>query len=154
MTRSAEARFWQVAGLLIGMAGGVMLIYATVKFGLASINPTALSLGLTASFLILSGAACFISGRALHVEETVLTRGEAWLWGVLAIICCLSGAVVVGFTFTQHQLLVMDRLAMGLAGAFAVMMGVICLLGQRVMSRMHDLIATQRPQDQGKVARA
>lgn len=154
MTRPAEARFWQVVGLLVGMAGGVILIYATVKFGLASINPSALSMGLTASFLILSGAAAFLCGRSLHVKETKLTPGEARLWAVLAIICLVSGGVVVGFTFNLHKLLVLDRLAMGLAGAFAVMMGVICLLGQRVMSRMHDLIGTEESQEHSHVVSA
>jgi len=31
-----------------------------------------------------------------------------------------------------------DRLAMGIAGSFFLMIGVLCLVGQRVMSHMHD----------------
>jgi hypothetical protein len=38
----------------------------------------------------------------------------------------------------QHAASIIDRLAMGIAGAFFMMIGVLCLVGQRVMSRMHD----------------
>lgn len=154
MTRSAEATFWQAVGLLLAMAGITLLGYATFEFGLASINPAALRIGLAASFLILGGAACFVSGRALHVQETKLTAGEARLWSALAVICCVSGAAVVVFTFTQHTLLVMDRLAMGLAGGFAVMMGVICLLGQRVMSHMETMVEIQEREEKAHAANA
>jgi hypothetical protein len=34
--------------------------------------------------------------------------------------------------------MILDRLATGLAGAVFMMIGVLCLVGQRVMSRMHD----------------
>ena len=140
MTRTAEARFWQAVGAIIGIAGGSALGYAFGKYGPASIEPRALMLGVAGSFTILTGGACYIGGRALHVEETRLTSTEAFLWKTLALVCLASGAAVVAFTWSQHKALLLDRLAMGLAGAFSMMFGVVCLMGERVMSHMHDAL--------------
>jgi hypothetical protein len=147
MTRTAEARFWQGVGAIIGVAGGAVLGYALGKYGPASIEPRALIMGIAGSFGMLTGGACYIAGRALHVEETALTSTEAVLWKILAAVCLVAGATVVAFTWRQHTVLLLDRLAMGLAGAFSMTFGVICLMGQRVMSHMHDaLVAGKKDQ--------
>ena len=140
MTRTAEARFWQAVGALIGITGGSLLGYAFGKYGPASIEPRALMLGIAGSFLILTGGASYISGRALHVEETALTSLEATLWKTLAAVCLVAGGIVVVAAWRQNNTLLLDRLAMGLAGAFSMMFGVLCLMGERVMSHMHDAL--------------
>lgn len=139
MSRPSEARFWQVAGLLAGMAGVVLVGWVTYRFGLASINPTALAQGLAAGFILLTAVACFVAGRALQVEETVLTPGESVLWALLAIVATVSGAAALIFTATKHSLFSIDRFVMGLAGGFSMIMGVICLLGHRVMAHMRGM---------------
>jgi peptidoglycan/LPS O-acetylase OafA/YrhL len=144
MTRTAEARFWQGLGAFIGIAGGSVLGYAFAKYGPASIEPRALYMGVAGSFTILAGGACYIAGRALHVEETALTATEAFLWKALALVCLAAGATVVVFAWRQHDVLVLDRLAMGLAGAFSMMFGVLCLVGERVMSHMHDVLVGEK----------
>lgn len=153
MTRTAEARFWQAIGAIIGITGGGLLGYAFAKYGLASIEPKALMLGIGGSFTILCGGACYIAGRALHVEETILTPTEAFLWKTLALVCLAAGAVVVVFAWRQHDALLLDRLAMGLAGAFSMMFGIVCLMGERVMSHMHDALVANK-EDKTAAARA
>ncbi|MGB9105038.1 MAG: hypothetical protein WCC59_09785 [Terriglobales bacterium] len=138
MTRSAEARLWQALGVFVGVLGGLLLAYTYGRYGLASLDHVALKYGMASSFLMMAGAAAFLAGRALHVEETHLTRKESWLWNLLAAVCLIGGAAIVIFTKVQHSASIVDRLAMGIAGAFFLMIGVLCLVGQRVMSRMHD----------------
>lgn len=105
--------------------------------------------GLAASFVMLAGAAAFLAGRALHVEETALTPLEARLWNVLAGVCLFGGCVTVVFA-KLHPTFVLDRIATGLAGAFAMMFGVLALLGERVMSHMHDALVVSRPSDEAE----
>jgi hypothetical protein len=138
MKRSAEARSWQAVGLVVGVAGGLLLAYTFGRYGLASLDHAALEYGIASSFLMMGGAAAFVAGRALHVEETHLTRKESWLWNLLAAVCLVGGAAIVIFTKVQHSASIADQLAMGIAGAFFMMIGVLCLVGQRVMSHMHD----------------
>lgn len=144
MTRTAEAHFWQAAGAAIGIAGGSLLGYAFGKYGPASIEPRALFLGLAAAFLLLTGGACYISGRALLVEETAFTAMEGKLWMVLALVCLAAGGAVVIFAWRQNNTLLLDRLAIGLAGSFSMMFGTLCLVGQRVMSHMHDVLVVNK----------
>ena len=138
MKRSSEARLWQAVGVVVGLLGGLLLAYTYGRYGLASLDHAALKYCLASSFLIMAGAAEFLAGRALHVEETHLTRKESWLWNVLAAVCLIGGATIVIFARSQHGASIVDKLAMGIAGAFFMMVGVLCLVGQRVMSHMHD----------------
>ena len=152
MTRAAEASLWQGLGAAIGIAGGFVMAYNLGRYGLASIEPIALLYGMAASFLMLAGGACYVAGRALHVEETVLTPREASLWKTLSIVCLVAGGVVVMSSWRESGDLLRDRMAMGMAGAFSMMFGVICLVGVRVMSRMHDALALTRPEEKSRVA--
>jgi hypothetical protein len=138
MTRSSEARLWQAVGLAVGVLGGLLLAYTYGRYGFASLDHTALECGMASSFMIMAGAAAFLAGRALHVEETHLTPRESLLWNLLSAVCLIGGAAIVIFAKVQHSAWMLDRLAIGLAGADFMMIGVLCLVGQRVMSRMHD----------------
>lgn len=138
MTRSVEARLWQALGVLVGVLGALLLAYTFGHYGLASLDHKALEYCMASSFIMMAGAAAFLAGRALHVEETHLTRKESWLWNLLAAVCLIGGAAVVIFAQSQHNAAIVDRLAMGTAGSFFLMIGVLCLVGQRVMSHMHD----------------
>lgn len=144
MTRTKEATFWQAAGGLIGVLGGFLLAYDYGRYGMASVDPKALMDGTTAAFLILAGGACYITGRTLHVGETHLTPREASLWKTLSTVCMVAGAVVVIVAWRQGGHFILDRLAMGLGGAFSMMFGVICLVGQRLMSHMHDALVAEK----------
>lgn len=139
MTRTSEARFWQAIGAIAALAGGVLLAYDFERYGLASIEPKALEMGLAASFILLVAGACYIAGRSLRVSDTRLTPLESALWKVLAAVGLIAGIIVVVVAWRQHGLF-LDRLAMGLAGAFSIMFGVLCMLGQRVMRHMHDAL--------------
>ena len=138
MTRSTEARLWQAVGVFVGVLGVLLLAYTYGRYGLASLDHAALEYGIASSFIMMGGAAAFLAGRALHVEQTHLTRKESWLWNLLAAVCLIGGAGIVIFTKVQHGATIVDQLAMGIAGAFFMMIGVLCLVGQRVMSHMHD----------------
>jgi len=138
MTRSAEARLWQALGVFVGGLGALLLAYTFGRYGLASLDHAALEYGIASSFIMMAGTAAFLAGRALHVEETHLTRKESRLWNLLSAVCLVGGAAIVIFAKVQHSASIVDRLAMGIAGSFFLMIGVLCLVGQRVMSRMHD----------------
>lgn len=154
MTRSSEARLWQVVGLIFGMAGVAALGYLMFKFGLASINTTALHLGVATAFVILAATACFVAGRALQVEETALTPGESVLWAALGIVAVICGGSAVAVSFRDQALFSADRFTMQLAGAFAVMAGVICLLGHRLMVHMRGMYTGEEPIEKSKSASA
>jgi hypothetical protein len=138
MSRSSEARLWQAAGSTVGVVGGLLLAYTYGRYGLASIDHTALEYGMASSFIMMAGAAAVLAGRALHVEETHLTPRESLLWNALSAVCLIGGAAIVIVAKVQHSASMLDRLATGVAGAFFMMIGVLCLVGQRVMSHMHD----------------
>ena len=148
MSRSSEARFWQAIGAVLALGGGVLLAYVFERYGLASIDPKALAAGAAASFILLTAGACYISGRALHVGETALTPLEARLWKTLAAVCLIAGSAVIALAWRQRGLL-LDRVTMGLAGAFALMFGILCLTGQRVMSHMHGALAGEKAKGAG-----
>jgi hypothetical protein len=136
LTRPAEAHLWQAVGAFVFLFGALMLAYTFSQYGLASIEPRALRLGVEASFLMLAGGACFLAGRALFVEEERLTSGESFLWLILAAVSLVGGGIVVAMASYGSDLLFLDRLAIGLAGSFALMAGVLCLLTQRIMRHM------------------
>lgn len=148
MTRSSEARFWQGIGALLALVGGISLAYDFERFGLASIEPRALALGAASSFVLLAAGACYIAGRALNVGETELTSLEATLWKALAAVCLVAGSVVIVVASRQQGLL-LDRVTMGLAGSFSVMFGMLCLTGERIMSRMHDALVAAKTKGAG-----
>jgi hypothetical protein len=138
MKRSSEARLWQAVGVFVGVLGALLLAYTYGRYGFASIDHKALQYGMASSFLIMAGAAAFLAGRALHVEETHLTPRESKLWIALAAVCLVGGTAIVIFAKVGRSATILDRLASGLAGAVFTMIGVLCLVGQRVMSHMHD----------------
>jgi hypothetical protein len=154
MNRSSEARLWQWIGAAVGLVGALLMAYTLGRYGLASIDPTALEYGMASSFIMLAGAAAFLAGRALHVKEVGLTWRESMLWNLLSAVCIIGGTAVVIFAKLQHYALILDRFATGMAGAFAVMFGVLCLVGQRVMSRMHEALVVYSDDEKGKRATA
>ncbi len=144
MSRASEARFWQTIGVVLGVLGGLLMAYTFGRYGPASINHTALEYGMASSFTMMAGAAAFVAGRALHVEEVGLTARESALWIILAAVCFFGGTITVIFAKLAYNTLILDRLATGLAGAFAMMFGTLCLVGQRVMSHMHDALVAHK----------
>ncbi len=140
MRRTAEARAWQTVGIIVGIAGFGLLAYEFAAKGFAAVDWRSLRDGIAASFLILAGTACVLAGRSMYVEETKLTSTESTLWKTLAFVSMVGGVALIGWTWSQHHLFAIDRLIMGLAGGFGLMFGTLCLLGQRVMAHMHDLV--------------
>lgn len=147
MSRTSEARFWQAIGLVVGVAGALLLAYTFGRYGPASIDHTALEYGMASGFMILAGATAFVAGRALHVEEMGLTWHESSLWNLLSAVCIIGGIATVIFARAQQQMLILDRLAAGIAGGFVVMLGVLSLVGQRIMSHMHDALVLNKPEE-------
>jgi hypothetical protein len=146
MNRTLEARFWQTLGLAVGVFGGLLLAYTSGRYGLASIDHRAIHYGMASGFIQLAGAAAFLAGRALHVEEVGLTSRESLLWNLLSAVCIIGGLAIVMFAWAQHRAMVLDRMATGLGGAFAIMLGILCLVGQRVMSHIQDAVVERSEQ--------
>ncbi len=138
MRRAKEARLWQFVGLPIGVLGGLLLAYTYGRYGLASLNHTALEYEIAASFIIMTGSAIVLAGRILHVEHTHLSKKESMLWQILATVCIVGGGLTVVFAKLAPFNNIIDKLATGVAGAAFLLIGVMCLIGQRVMSHMHD----------------
>jgi hypothetical protein len=131
-----------------------VLAYVSNGYGLAPIEPRALVYVMAASFMIVAGAAAFLAGRALRVEETRLSPVEATLWKALAAVCILGGILVIAFARAQQETFLLDRMATAMAGAFSVLLGVLCLVGERVMAHMHDALAVNKPAEKASAAAA
>lgn len=154
MKRTTEARFWQIVGAVVGLGGGAVLAYVSNGYGLAPIEPRALVYVMAASFMIVAGAAAFLAGRTLRVEETRLSAVEATLWKALAAVCILGGSVVIAFARAQQEAFLLDRMATAMAGAFSVLFGLLCLVGVRVMAHMHDALVVHKPAEKASAAAA
>ena len=135
MTTSDEARVWQAMGGTAIVAGGALFV-ATIKlYGVAYADSAALAIGLAASFVMLAGVSGFLAGRVLHSISGGETHREALLWRFLAGVAVGAGAVAVTLAWRESEGKVptLDHLAMGLAGSFITMVGILALLAQRVM---------------------
>ncbi len=154
MTLNTEARFWQAVGGPAALGGGFLLVHAVSRYGPTSVEPAAIQYGLAGSFIVLAGVLGFLTGRGLHAEREGMSKLESVLWLILAAVGIVLGALTIlmakldlivlrgpsGVSFSRHAgMLLLDRLVIGFGGAFAIMLGVICLLGQRLMSHMQAL---------------
>lgn len=135
MSEFKESRMWQTIGL-ISCATGTVLLFAVFKVhGFVSPDMASLAVGLAASFIVLAGFAGFVFGRVMNAFAVGYNHREAVLWRVLGTVASGAGAigVVRAATESARTLVTLDNLTMGLAGAFVIMVGVIGLLGNRVM---------------------
>ncbi len=169
MTLNQEARFWQTAGAFSALGGGFLLVHVVSRYGVTSIEPEAIQDALAGSFMVLAGALGFLTGRGLHAQDEGMTRLESVLLRLLAAVAIVLGALSIlmakmdlivlrgtgGISFSRHAgMLLLDRLVIGFGGAFAIMLGVICLLGQRLMSYMQALRGPAMPLVRAKGASA
>ncbi len=131
-----EARIWQTIGIVAWAAGAGMLAVLIKENGVIRVTDTAiLSTGITASFMMLAGIAGTVFGRVMRVLQDGYNEQEARLWHLFASVCCACGAFAVLYEAIGHwkRPLSLTSLTVGLAGAFLVMAGIVCLLGNRVM---------------------
>ncbi len=154
MSLKTEARFWQVVGALAAFGGGFLLVHAVSRYGPTSIEPVAIQYGLAGSFMVLAGVLGFLTGRGLHAQGEGMSRLESVLWLILAAVGIVLGALTIvmakldlivlrgpgGVAIARNAgMLILDRLVIGFGGAFAIMLGIIGLLGQRLMANMEKL---------------
>src|SRR5207237_851345 len=134
MTTAKEARVWLLVGSATCATGGLLMAAAFKINGVISADTNALAMGLSAAFVLLAGSAALVTGRVLHAVAAGYQHREAVLWRVLAGVSTGAGMVTVvkAHLDSQGPWVTLDNLAVGLAGSFAIMIGVICLLGQRV----------------------
>jgi len=139
MQLEQEGRIWQTIGIISWAAGSGMLALLFKQNGVIRVvDLGVLSAGLTASFLMLAGIAGTVFGRAILAVFHGYQAREARLWRLFALVCCACGTMAVLFTAHQTSVdksLSLTRVTVGLAGAFLIMAGIICLLGNRVMAR-------------------
>lgn len=136
MPAEQEARIWQTVGIVAWAAGAGMLLVLMKQNGVVRVTDTTiLSTGIAASFMMLAGIAGTVFGRVMHSMNAGYSAQEARLWHLFATICCACGAFAVLYVAIGHwnKAPSLTSLTVGLAGAFLVMAGVICLLGNRVM---------------------
>lgn len=144
-----EARIWQTIGIVAWAAGAGMLLVLVKENGVVRVNDTAiLSTGIAASFMMLAGIAGTVFGRVMHSLCFGYRPLEARLWHLFSSVCCACGAYTVIYIAISHWngALSLTSLTVGLAGAFLIMAGVICLLGNRVMhhaNQKHASITTE-----------
>lgn len=138
MPLEQEARIWQTIGIVSWAAGAGMLLVLVKQNGVVRVaDTTTLSTGIAASFMMLAGIAGTVFGRVMHALTEGYKADEARLWHLFAVLCCANGAFAVLYIAIGHWNTApsLTSLTVGLAGAFLVMSGVICLLGNRVMDR-------------------
>ncbi len=136
MQLEQEARTWQTIGIVAWAAGAGMLLVLMKQNGVVQVKDTVtLSTGIAASFMMLAGIAGTVFGRVMHALMHGYNPAEARLWHLLATVCCACGAFAVLYEAVGKwsSRISLTALTVGLAGAFLVMAGVICLLGNRVM---------------------
>lgn len=143
MKNALEPRIWQLAGGGIAVAGGAVLLYAFLRFGLAAAEPTAVTFGTVASFLLLIGITTFCAGRALHVELVPMLRIEGLLWRTLTVVCFVGGVTLVGFSLI-HEDTYLGWLASFLAGGFSLVAGVVFTIAQRLARAQQELFEQKR----------
>jgi hypothetical protein len=139
MNPTKEGRLWQAVGLASCLGGGVFLYRVISLYGTASVDLSSLSLGLAASFMMLAGAAAFLAGRVLLAITIGASRLELFTWKVVAIVALLAGGAKIYFVYRAslaNPLPVLDHIAVGLAGSFVLMVGILALLAQRLMRQM------------------
>ncbi len=154
MSLKTEARFWQAVGALAALGGGFLLVHAVSRYGATSIEPVAIQYGLAGSFMVLAGVLGFLTGRGLHAQGEGMSRLESVLWLILAAVGIVLGALTIamakldllvlrgpgGVSISRNAgMLILDRLVIGFGGAFAIMLGIIGLLGQRLMTNLQKL---------------
>ncbi len=139
MDATKEGQLWQATGLAAILGGAAFLARVTIIYGIRTVDQSSLSLGLAASFMMLAGGAAFVSGRALVATASGVGRLELNLWKLLAGMGAGAGVTIVFLAYRQslaHPLPNLDQLALGLAGSFVLMAGILALLGQRVMQQL------------------
>ncbi|MGH9556106.1 MAG: hypothetical protein ACRD2Y_09830 [Terriglobales bacterium] len=135
------------------LGGGGFLVRVALAYGVASVDLSSLSLGLAASFMMLAGAAAFISGRVMVTVAGGARSSELALWKLLAVVSILAGIGTVFLGYRQsvaHPLPSLDEVAFGLAGSFVLMVGIMALLAQRLMRQMGKKASplSDRPTDE------
>lgn len=152
-----EARIWQTIGIIAWAAGAGMLLVLVKENGVVRVTDTAiLSTGIAASFMMLAGIAGTVFGRVMNSLCFGYKPVEARLWHLFSSVCCACGAYAVVYIAISHwnTALSLTSLTVGLAGAFLIMAGVICLLGHRVMHQANQQYGSASGAAAAKVARA
>lgn len=131
-----EARIWQTIGIISWGVGAITLGYVVLQNGVVRVQDTTmLSAGLAASFMMLAGIAGTVFGRAMYAVLRGYDDLEARLWHTFAMVCCGCGALAVFYIAyaSWDRAVTLTHLAIGLAGSFLIMAGILCLLGNRLM---------------------
>ena len=153
MKAAREAELWQSVGLAACLGGAAFLAKVISAYGVATIDVSSLSLGLAASFMMLAGAAAFLAGRVMAAISIGARSLELFTWKVVAGIAILAGAGKIYLVYRAsltNPLPALDHIAVGLAGSFVLMVGVMALLAQRLMRQMGKKASplSDRPTDE------
>ena len=157
MQLEQDARVWQTIGIIAWAAGSGMLLMLFRQNGVVRIRDlNTLSGGLAASFLMLAGIAGTVFGRVMAAVLHGYQDREARLWRLFALVCTSCGTLAVLYAAVQtwSETVSLTHMTIGLAGAFLIMAGVICLLGNRVMHHATQRFADGGVQNQVKAAGA
>jgi hypothetical protein len=128
-----ETRFWRVMGL--GSMGGGIALLAVAYFQRSRFAwETALAVGLAAAFIMLAGSAAMVASNVMEAIASGkaacagLMRGMGWLTIVV-------GTAVVAWVGIKSWGVVpsVKEIAMGAAGSFVLMFGILHLLGERMV---------------------
>lgn len=135
------------------------MVRIALAYGVARAELSSLTLGLAASFMMLAGAAAFISGRVLVAVASGSRSSELALWKLLAVVAVVAGIATVFFGYRSslpHPLPSLDEVAFGLAGSFVLMVGILALMAQRVMRQLNRKSSplADRPTDEFPAAEA
>lgn len=139
MKATREGGLWQAVGLASCLGGAAFLARVIAIYGVATVDASSLSLGLAASFMMLAGAAAFLAGRVMLAIAIGARSLELFTWKVVAAVALVAGVAkiyLVQRASLANPLAVLDHMAVGLAGSFVIMTGILALLAQRLMRQL------------------
>jgi hypothetical protein len=139
MTANKEGRLWQAVGAACCLGGAAFLVRIFKVYGMGVVDASSLSLGLAASFIMLAGIAAFLAGRVMVAIAAGAKKLELFTWKVAGLVAIVAGTAKVYLVYRvslANPMPILDYVAVGLAGSFVLMSGMLALLAQRLMRQM------------------
>ena len=153
MKPQAEARVWQVLGLLVVIAAALEIRSAAQQFTWTLNQKFAgimdllwpFAMGFFAGFLLLAGASAMILGGQLRVING--GKHRSWMWRLARAFCCLAGVVAIILKMTNvamsrevrygespdfFGMLNNGDFAIAISGGFIFLLGVMLLTADRL----------------------
>jgi hypothetical protein len=135
-----DPKIWQTFGRAVLAGGAVVIAIGLYMSPHDHVNTTRMAVGLAGSFMALAGIACLSAGAVMTGSQSTST------WKMLGALGEGIGLIVVlvaAWRGMKVEAPTWNHVAIGLAGAFTLMAGVLCnLTGQMLGNRAGESKST------------